>query len=481
MQPFDQYTFRENSLDEMFTDSKELKKHYQNLKSILDKTQIEELDKKKELSSQLFINQGVTFTVYNDKIGTEKIFPFDVIPRIISAKEWIKIKKGIAQRIKALNIFLRDVYHEKFILKDGLIPPEQIMSNVNFLEEMNGLQVPYNVYNHISGIDLIRDNDDEFYVLEDNLRTPSGLSYMLQNREISKRIFPGAVSTTKISNISNSPQILYNYLRSITKQSSPNIVLLTPGVFNSAYYEHAPLARLMGRELVEGQDLFVKDHFVYMKNVEGFKRVDVIYRRIDDNFLDPLVFKAHSKLGISSLMSVYREGNVAIVNAPGTGIADDKATYTYVPDMIKYYLNEEPILKNIKTYKLGHRDELDFVLKNIENMVVKKTDGSGGYGMLIGKDASEAEINIYKKKILLNPSGYIAQPILNLSTAPCYIDGKFKSRCVDLRPFAFAGAKGIHVCPGGLTRVALEEGSLVVNSSQGGGSKDTWVLKNLSE
>ncbi len=479
--PFDQYTFRENSLDEMFTDTNQIKKHYQNLKTILDKIHIEELDKKEELSSQLFIDQGVTFTVYEDKVGTEKIFPFDVIPRIISAKEWDKIERGIIQRIKALNFFLKDTYHEKFIIKDGIIPVDQIMSSHNFLEEMNGLNVPFDIYNHISGIDLIRDNDGEFYVLEDNLRTPSGLSYMLQNREISKRIFPGAVNASKISNISNSPQILYNHLQSISKQSNPNVVLLTPGMLNSAYYEHATLARLMGIELVEGQDLFVKDHFVYMKNIEGFKRVDVIYRRIDDDFLDPLVFNANSKLGISSIMSVYRKGNVAIVNAPGTGVADDKATYTYVPDMVKYYLNEEPILNNIKTYKLGRPDELEFTLKNMDKMVIKKTNGSGGYGMLIGKDASDKEIDDYKKQILLNPDGYIAQPILNLSTAPCYIDRQFKPRCVDFRPFAFTGANGIHVCPGGLTRVALEEGSLVVNSSQGGGSKDTWVLNNYSK
>ena len=342
---------------------------------------------------------------------------------------------------------------------------------------MHQLSVPGDIYSHIAGVDLIRDNDGEFYVLEDNLRTPSGVSYMIENREISKRIFPAALSSSKVMPITNYAQMLSKKLKGLSPKSNPNVVLLTPGIYNSAYYEHTTLARLMGVELVEGQDLFVNDNFVFMKNAGAVKKVDVIYRRVDDDFLDPLVFNSNSKLGVSSIMSSYRKGNVGIVNAPGTGFADDKATYTYVPDMIRYYLNEEPILKNIQTYKLSNKSELEYVLQNIDSMVIKKTDGSGGYGMLIGNSATDKEIHDYKKQVLANPKGFIAQPTLNLSTSPCFIDGKLAPRCVDFRPFALMGNDGIDVCPGGLTRVALKEGSLVVNSSQGGGSKDTWVLK----
>lgn len=473
---FTNYAHYSNTWDEMFYDNGGIKQHYGKLKNLLKTISTNELDRKEELSSQLFMNQGVTFTVYNDSIGTEKIFPFDILPRIITASEWDTIERGIKQRITALNLFIGDIYHNKFIIKDGIIPVDLIFSSSNFLDQMNGIKVPNDIYTHISGVDLIRNNDGKFYVLEDNLRTPSGVSYMIQNREISQRIFPGALTENNVSGVTSYPQVLYNKLKGLSTRSNPNIVLLTPGIFNSAYYEHSTLARLMGVELVEGQDLFVKDNFVYMKNAGGYERVDVIYRRIDDDFLDPLVFNSKSKLGVPSIMSVFRKGNVTIVNAPGTGVADDKATYIYVPEMIRYYLNEEPILNNIETHMLANRDSLDYVIKNIDNMVIKKTDGSGGYGMLIGRSASEIEKENYLKQVLANPKGFIAQPTLNLSTSPCYIDGKFVPRCVDFRPFALMGSDGIDVVPGGLTRVALKEGSLVVNSSQGGGSKDTWIL-----
>lgn len=473
----DSYTQYPNTWDEMYDGNGNIRAHYETISEALKSMTLNDLKNKVDLSSKLFLNQGVTFTVYNNSKGTEKIFPFDIMPRIITAKEWETVKSGIKQRIKALNLFIKDTYNDKFIFKDGVIPFEHILSSSDYLLQMHNLKVPSDVYTHVSGVDLIRNNDGEFYVLEDNLRTPSGVSYMIENREISKRIFPVALSSSKVNPISNYSQILSSKLKSLSEVSNPNIVLLTPGTYNAAYYEHTALARLMGVELVEGQDLFVKNNFVYMKNAGGVKKVDVIYRRIDDAFLDPLVFNSNSRLGVSSIMAAYRKGNVVIVNAPGTGFADDKATYTYVPDMIKYYLNEEPILKNIQTHKLSDKSELEYVLKNIDSMVIKKTDGSGGYGMLIGNSASDKEIHDYKNQILANPKGFIAQPILNLSTTPCFINGKLAPRCVDFRPFALMGADGIEVCPGGLTRVALKKGSLVVNSSQGGGSKDTWIIK----
>lgn len=471
------YDLLNNTWDEMYTDQLKLREQYEIISGYLQDTSIDELTKKEELSKQLFMNQGVTFTVYNDEKGIEKIFPFDILPRIITHKEWEKIENGIKQRITALNLFLKDIYHDQFILKDKIIPIELVYSCPYFLREMKGVTPPHDIYVHITGVDLIRNNDGEFYVLEDNLRTPSGVSYMLENREISKRIFPGILPKCNVLTVSNYPNLLYEKLRSCSNQSNPTVVLLTPGIYNSAYYEHTTLARLMGIELVEGSDLVVKDHIVHMKTTFGLKRVDVIYRRVDDDFLDPLEFNANSVLGVAGIMSAYRKGNITIVNAPGTGIADDKAVYTFVPDMIRYYLNEEPILKNIETYQLGKPKDLEYVKQNISKMVIKKTDGSGGYGMLMGHEASKKDIEDYFKTVDKNPSAFIAQPILKLSTAPCYIDGKLSPRCVDLRPFAIYGPNGIDICPGGLTRVALKKGSLVVNSSQGGGSKDTWVIK----
>ena len=461
----------------MFSEKGYVRDIYSDFGNYLESVPIENINKMQEFSKQFFMNQGVTFTVYNNKKGVERIFPFDIIPRIIHHNEWSVIQSGIKQRIKALNYFLKDIYHEQFIIKDGVVPPSLIISHPNYIREMRNISVPKNIYTHISGVDLIRDRDGEFYVLEDNLRTPSGVSYMLENREITRRLFPKLMPRKKVMPINNYPQLLYDQLKTLTDIENPEIVLLTPGLYNSAYYEHSTLARLMGVELVEGSDLILKNHNVYMKTASGLKKVDIIYRRIDDDYLDPLSFKASSVLGLAGIMEAYRQGNVVIVNAPGTGVADDKAVYTYIPKIINYYLNEDPILNNIKTYQLRNRDEMDYVVKNIDKMVVKKTDGSGGYGMLMGTSASEKEIQDYIKKIKAKPNNFIAQPTLSLSTSPCIIDNELTPRCVDLRPFAVYGARGIKVCPGGLSRVALKKGSLVVNSSQGGGSKDTWIIK----
>ncbi len=424
------------------------------------------------------MNQGITFTVYADNAGIERIFPFDIIPRIISTEAWDKIERGIKQRLKTLNLFLNDVYGEQQILKDGVVPAELIASCPQYTREVHGIKVAHDIFVHIAGIDLIRGADGEFYVLEDNLRTPSGVSYMLENREVTKRLFPDLLSTNKARMVSNYPLMLYQILLSMaTRQiANPVVVLLTPGIYNSAYYEHTFLARQMGIPLVEGRDLMVDNHKVYMKTTMGLQQVDVIYRRIDDDYLDPLVFRPESALGVPGLMSAYRKGNVALVNAVGNGVADDKATYAYVPAMIKYYLNEDPILPNVPTYQMSDVDAKEYVFKNINSMVLKRTNQSGGYGMLMGNKATDEEVDHFRKEVDNDPRNFIAQPIIQLSTVPCFIDGELKARHVDLRPFALQGADGIHIVPGGLTRVALREGSLVVNSSQGGGSKDTWII-----
>jgi len=438
----------------------------------------EEMEGKDDLAKKLFMTQGITFTVYSDREGVEKIFPFDIIPRVISSEEWSVIETGIKQRLKALNIFLKDIYHQQFIIKDGIIPLKLIYSCPLFLREMMYVDVPFDIYSHIAGIDLVRDADGSFYVLEDNLRTPSGVSYMLENRSMTVRIFPDLIPKNNVRSVIEYPSFLLKNLLGLANRqtSNPTVVLLTPGVYNSAYFEHTTLARLMGIELVEGRDLVVENHHVYMKTTAGLKKVDVIYRRVDDDFMDPLVFRPDSILGVPGIYWAYRKGNVAIVNAMGNGVADDKAVYAYVPEMIRYYLNEEPILKNVPTYALDVPENRSMVFANMDKMVIKKTNESGGYGMLIGNKASEEEMETYKKAILEDPRSFIAQPIINLSTSPCYIDGKMQPRRLDLRPFALYGPDGISIVPGGLTRVALKEGSLVVNSSQGGGSKDTWVL-----
>ena len=467
-----------NSVWDEMIDNNAVREQYSKAMHFLNQLSIDELNKKEELAKRLFMSQGITFTVYSSGEGIEKIFPFDIIPRIITATEWDYIERGIKQRLKALNLFLKDIYHNQFIIKDGVVPAEMIYSCPHYLREMQNFNVPYDIYVHISGIDLIRNNDGSFYILEDNLRTPSGVSYMLENREITKRIFPDLLPQNNVRSVTEYPTILHKNLVSLSPRqiANPTIVLLTPGIYNSAYFEHTTLARLMGVELVEGSDLVVDNHKVYMKTTAGLQQVDVIYRRVDDEFLDPLVFDPGSMLGVAGIMSAYRKGNVAIVNAVGNGVADDKAIYTFVPAMIRYYLNEEPILKNVPTYQLGKDEEREHVFNNIREMVIKKTNESGGYGMLMGSAASEEEIETYKAEVLQAPRNFIAQPIISLSSVPCYMDGKLQPRRVDLRPYALCSPGGIEIVPGGLTRVALREGSLIVNSSQGGGSKDTWVL-----
>ncbi len=463
--------------DEMYRDNA-VRDQYKGVVDFLQQLSIEELNKKEEQAKRLFMSQGITFTVYSSGEGIEKIFPFDIIPRIITASEWSFIESGIKQRLKALNLFLKDVYHEQFIIKDGIVPVDMIYSCPHYLREMHRFPVPHDIYVHIAGIDLIRNSDGSFYILEDNLRTPSGVSYMLENREITKRIFPDLIPKNNVRAVMEYPTILHKNLSSLSPRQTaqPTIVVLSPGIYNSAYFEHTTLARLMGVELVEGRDLVVDNHRVFMKTTAGLQQVDVIYRRVDDEFLDPLVFNPGSVLGVSGLLSAYRKGNVAIVNAVGNGVADDKAIYSFVPDMIKYYLNEEPILKNVPTYQLSDTAQREHVFNNITNMVIKKTNESGGYGMLMGHAADEKEIINYKAAVMKDPRQFIAQPIISLSSAPCYMNGKLQPRRVDLRPYALCGPQGIEIVPGGLTRVALREGSLVVNSSQGGGSKDTWVL-----
>ena len=474
---FDDYKIVPGTWDEMYEQGK-VREPYQGVYNFLRQIQPDDLSKKEELAKRLFMSQGITFTVYSSGEGIEKIFPFDIIPRIITAAEWDFVERGIKQRLQALNLFLKDVYHDQFIIKDGIVPTELIYSCPHYLREMQGVNVPYDIYVHIAGIDLIRDQDGTFYILEDNLRTPSGVSYMIENREITKRIFPDLIPQNKVRSVTQYPTILHKNLVSLSPRqvANPTVVLLTPGMYNSAYFEHTTLARLMGVELVEGRDLVVDNHRVFMKTTVGLQQVDVIYRRVDDHYLDPLVFNPDSALGVSGILSAYRKGNVAIVNAIGNGVADDKAIYVYVPEMIRYYLNEEPILKNVPTYQLGNKDEQKHIMENINKMVVKKTNESGGYGMLMGHTATDQEIAEYKIEILKDPRQFIAQPVISLSSAPCYINGKVQPRRLDLRPFALCGPQGIEIVPGGLTRVALREGSLVVNSSQGGGSKDTWVL-----
>ena len=463
--------------DEM-CDQEKIRPQYVKLFEALQQLNTTSLQQKEKIAGELFMNQGITFTVYSDNEGIERIFPFDIIPRIITGNEWAKIEKGLQQRLKALNLFLKDIYSEQQIIKDGILPAALVASCPHYTREVFGIQVPYDIYVHISGIDLIRGADGEFYVLEDNLRTPSGVSYMLENREVTKRIFPDLVAANRVRMVNNYPLLLHQILLSLSPiaVSSPRVVLLTPGIYNSAYYEHTFLARQMGVMLVEGRDLVVDNQKVYMKTTNGLKQVHVIYRRLDDEFLDPLIFKPDSLLGVPGLLSAYRKGNVTIVNAVGNGVADDKAVYSYVPDMIKYYLNEEAILPNVPTYHLNDPEVREYVFQNWQNMVIKRTNESGGYGMIMGNKINEEQWKKAQTAIEEDPRSFIAQPIISLSTVPCFIDGKFKPRHVDLRSYALCGPNGIQIVPGGLTRVALREGSLVVNSSQGGGSKDTWII-----
>jgi len=432
------------------------------------------------------LNQGVTFTVYSDARGTEKIFPFDMMPRILTSREWQRIEAGVVQRMNALNLFLEDVYHDQKILKDRVVPTRQVVGSSLYCREMTALNPPGGIHVHIGGIDLIRNQSGGFHILEDNLRVPSGVSYVLENRMVMTRALPDLMAHYRVRPVDHYPQLLFDSLVSLTDAPKPTIAVLTPGIYNSAYFEHSFLAGQMGVELVEGQDLLVDQGVLYMKAITGLKRVDVLYLRLDTDFLDPLVFRPDSVLGVPGLMNAYRAGNVALANAPGNGVADDKALYAYTPDIIRYYLDEDPILPIIPTYLGSRPDELKYIVENLESLVVKPTDASGGYGLLVGSHATKDELAEFRAKLLAKPDGYIAQPIQQLSTHPSFLEqeGKkgFFSRHIDLRPFAVCGASGdVKVLPGGLTRVALKRGSLVVNSSQGGGSKDTWVLRGNGE
>lgn len=475
---FEQYTPRPGFWDEMREANGHFRPHYQSVVEGMGMLSAPELARKEQLARELFMNQGITFTVYFENEGIERIFPFDIIPRIVLASEWAHIEAGIRQRLRALNMFLHDIYHGQQIVRDGIVPASLIVTCPHYMREVAGINPPHGLYVHIAGIDLVRDGDGKYYVLEDNLRTPSGVSYMLENREITKRIFPDLLAKSKVRQVASYASILHKILHALSPRqvSNPVIALLTPGIYNSAYYEHTFLARYMGIELVEGRDLFVRDHKVFMKTTHGSRQVDVLYRRLDDDFLDPLVFRPDSALGVPGLMSAYRKGHVALVNAVGNGVADDKAVYAYVPDMIRYYLNEAPILDNVPTYRPENPDHQAHIIANLDKMVVKETNGSGGYGMVMGDKASDEELDRTRRALIEQPRAFIAQPILRLSTAPCLIDGQLAPRHVDLRPYALCGPDGIEIVPGGLTRVALREGSLVVNSSQGGGSKDTWIV-----
>ncbi len=428
-------------------------------------------------ADKAFLTQGITFTVYGDEEGTERIFPFDLLPRIITAAEWSTLVAGLSQRLTAINLFLKDIYHEGRILAEGIVPRDLLYSCRHFRREMRGVRVHRDIYVSVAGSDLVRLEDGRFVVLEDNLRVPSGVSYMLANREVTKRVMPGLFDRYQVSPIAQYGQALLATLRALAPPhvSDPTFVVLTPGVGNSAYFEHAFLAREMGVALVEGRDLLVHDNVVYMRTTAGLRRIDVIYRRVDDDFLDPLAFRRDSYLGVGGLLNAYRAGNVSLANAIGTGIADDKALYAYVPAIIRFYLSEDPILDNVDTYLLGNPEDRSYVLDHLDDLVVKAVGESGGYGMLVGPHSTAREREEFRAKILAEPRNFIAQPTLALSTSPCFIDDRVEPRHVDLRPYVLYGDT-VTVVPGGLTRVALKKGSLVVNSSQGGGSKDTWVL-----
>ncbi|HCS13138.1 MAG: hypothetical protein COS82_00205 [Zetaproteobacteria bacterium CG06_land_8_20_14_3_00_59_53] len=467
--------------DEAYASSDELRAIYRQAVRHFEAQGVDGVESLQHSADLSMLNQGVTFTVYSDARGTEKIFPFDLMPRIISAPDWDKVEAGVVQRMQALNMFLEDVYHEQKILKDGMVPTAQVMMSSLYCREMSGLNPPGGMHVHIGGIDLIRNATGEFHVLEDNLRVPSGVSYVIENRWVMGRVQPKLLNQYKVRPVDHYPQMLFDSLASLSTQDNPNVAVLTPGIYNSAYFEHSFLANQMGAELVEGQDLLVDRDVVYMKTTRGLQRVDVIYLRIDTEFLDPLAFRPDSMLGVPGLMNAYRAGNVALANAPGNGVADDKALYAYTPEIIRYYLDQEPILPIIPTYLGSREKDLAYILDHLPELVVKPTDASGGYGLLVGSAASKQELADFRVAIAANPDHYIAQPIQQLSTHPTWVeqDGQkgFFPRHVDLRPYAVCDVKGdVKVLPGGLTRVALRQGSLVVNSSQGGGSKDTWVL-----
>lgn len=473
---FDEYDSK-SFVDEMFAENMEVKSHYTLFEKRIKRMGWKKLNFLQHATDRAQLSLGMTFNVYSDNEGTERILPLDIIPRIIPGKDWDKLEKGLSQRIIALNMFVADIYGKQNILKDKIIPAELITSSTTYLKQCIGLKPPHGVWCHITGSDMIRGGDGEFYILEDNLRCPSGVSYMLENREILKRTFPELFEKLKVRPISNYAHSLRDMMESLRLNLPSTLAVLTPGSYNSAYFEHAYLAQQLGAELVEGRDLVVKDDFVYMITTKGLKKLDVIYRRVDDDFLDPKVFNKNSLLGTPGLFEAYKKGNVVLVNAPGTGVADDKAVYAYVPQIIKYYLGEEAILKNVKTYICDEPNELKYVVENIAQLVVKQTDASGGYGMLIGPKSTKKEQDAFIFKIKANPRNYIAQPMINLSRVPTLANDYIEGRHVDLRPYILYG-KEMKIIPGGLTRVALKKGSIVVNSSQGGGSKDTWVLDN---
>jgi uncharacterized circularly permuted ATP-grasp superfamily protein len=469
--------------DEMYTDDHSVRDNYASYAHWLKAMPAEVIARKREDADIAFHRAGITFAVYGEANSKERLIPFDIVPRIIPAQEWRRLEQGLRQRVKALNAFLHDIYHDQEIIKAGRIPAQQILGNSQFRKEMVGVDVPEGIYAHIAGVDLVRADQGnslgEYYVLEDNLRTPSGVSYMLENRKMMMRLFPDLFTRQQVAPVEHYPDLLLNNLRSVAPKgvSNPNVVILTPGQYNSAYFEHAFLAQQMGIELVDGNDLFVRNEMVYMRTTEGARRVDVIYRRIDDDYLDPQAFRKDSMLGVPGLFSAYRAGNVTLANAVGTGIADDKAIYVHVPEMIRFYCGEEPILSNVPTWELSKPEDCKYVLAHLSELVVKEVHGSGGYGMLVGPTASADEIRLFRDKILATPANYIAQPTLALSTCPTFVESGVAPRHIDLRPYVLSG-KQITMVPGGLTRVALKQGSLVVNSSQGGGTKDTWVLEN---
>jgi len=465
--------------DEMYTPDGSVRESYRNYESWLKSTPDNVIARKREEADIAFHRVGITFAVYGEDSGKERLIPFDIIPRIIAAKEWKLMADGLRQRVSALNSFLHDVYHDQEIIKAGRVPANMILNNPQFRKEMIGVDVPEKIYSHIAGIDLVRAGEGEYYVLEDNLRTPSGVSYMLEDRKMMMRLFPDLFTRQAIAPVEHYPDLLLNNMRSVAPAGviNPNVVVLTPGQYNSAYFEHAFLAQQMGIELVDGNDLFVRDETVFMRTTEGPRRVDVIYRRIDDDYLDPLAFRKDSMLGVPGLFAAYRAGNVTLANAVGTGIADDKAIYMHVPEMIRFYCGEEPILSNVPTWDLSKPEDCKYVLAHLAELVVKEVHGSGGYGMLVGPTATSDEIKIFREKIIESPEKYIAQPTLSLSTCPTFVESGVAPRHIDLRPYVLSG-KEITMVPGGLTRVALKQGSLVVNSSQGGGTKDTWVLEN---
>jgi len=467
------------AFDEMRMADEDIRAPYAKVAKWLETVSPDELERRRCEAELFYRRGGITFAVYGDERGGERIIPYDIVPRILSRGEWTKLSRGLEQRVRAINLYLADIYSKQDIVHAGLIPEELIWRNAAFRPEMAGLRIPHNIHVHIAGIDVVRVDADDFYVLEDNARTPSGVSYMLGGREISIRLMPELYATHGVAPIENYPNELLATLRSVAPlnaASDPTVALLTPGPFNSAYYEHSFLADKMGVELVEGRDLFVQDSIVYMRMTQGPKRVDVIYRRLDDDFVDPLTFRPDSMLGVPGLLSAYAAGNVTLANAVGTGIADDKAIYSYMPEVVKFYLGEEPILKNVPTWRCREADDLAYVLDHLPELVVKEAHGSGGYGMLVGPQASMAEIDAFRDRLKAMPENYIAQPTLSLSTCPTFVDKGVAPRHVDFRPFVLTGADSVRIVPGGLTRVALREGSLVVNSSQGGGTKDTWVV-----